>query len=358
MAEMPPTLQSITPDWLTTLLQSHGHDVRISGVSSGAIGTGQVGATYRFNLRYDGDPHGAPPTLVGKFPSEDALSKATGKSHMTYIRESRFYQLFAGNKPLPVPDHLFIAFDDESHDFALIMHDLPHHVAGNQLSVPSDEEAILAVGAAAQIHAAWWGDPALDSFEWLNGSRAVPPPLDIEALYTMFWPAFCDRYQDRVTPNMKRVGEAYLGKIGAWSTARDGPRCLVHGDFRPDNMLFDVNDPNKPIVIVDWQTVGVGEGAGDIAYFAGTALDPAQRKASERRLFDHYRAQLEAHGVPSADTADLWDVYRGAGFSGFLMGVTASMVVQQTDRGDAMFLAMCERSAAMVLDHAEIALPE
>jgi hypothetical protein len=39
-----------------------------------------------------------------------------------------------------------------------------------------------------------------------------------------------------------------------------------------------------------------------------------------------------------------------------LMGVTASMVVEQTDRGDAMFLAMSERSALMAIDHAEIAL--
>ena len=39
-----------------------------------------------------------------------------------------------------------------------------------------------------------------------------------------------------------------------------------------------------------------------------------------------------------------------------MMGVTASMVVQQTDRGDAMFLTMAERSAHMVLDHREIAL--
>ena len=41
---------------------------------------------------------------------------------------------------------------------------------------------------------------------------------------------------------------------------------------------------------------------------------------------------------------------------GMMMGVTASMVVQQTDRGDAMFLTMAERSAHMVLDHREIAL--
>lgn len=39
-----------------------------------------------------------------------------------------------------------------------------------------------------------------------------------------------------------------------------------------------------------------------------------------------------------------------------MTGTTASLVVQQTDRGDAMFLAMAERSAHMVLDHREIAL--
>lgn len=345
----------LTPAWVTALLQAQGFDTHVSHVSAEQIGTGQVGATYRFTLTQQG---GGPASIVGKFPSNDPLSKATGKSHLTYIRESRFYQMFAGKKSLPVPNHLLIEFDDESHDFALIMHDLPQHQAGNQLSVPTRQEAMLALGAAAQIHAAWWGDPDLDTLEWLNGSKAVPPPLDLDGLYTMFWPAFCDRYSDRVSPAMKRVGDAFFGKVIAWSSASSGPRCLTHNDFRPDNMMFDLNDAHQPIVIVDWQTVGVGNGAGDIAYFMGSALDPATRKADETDLITHYREKLIEHGVPEADTRDIWNSYRRAAFGGFLMGVTASMVVQQTDRGDAMFLAMCERSAAMVNDHAELALPD
>ncbi len=348
-----PSLADLTPAWMSELLGS-----RVTSVSAQPIGTGQVGATYRLSLDYASRPAGAPETLVAKLPSNDPLSRATGKSHLTYIRESRFYQLFAGNKPLPVPHHLFIAFDEESHDFALIMKDLPRHVAGNQLSFPSPAEARHAVTAAAAIHAAWWGDPMLDTLEWPNGTKAVPPPLDTEALYGMFWPAFCDRYRDRVTPEMKQVGDAFMGRIGEWAEAGTGlPRCLVHNDFRPDNMLFDLTDPIEPIVIVDWQTVGVGIGAGDIAYFTGTALDPDLRKLSEAELFAHYRDQLILHGVPTADTDSLWDIYRASSFTGFLMGATAAMVVGRTDRGDAMFLAMCERSARMVLDHAEVALP-
>jgi hypothetical protein len=342
-------LHEITPDWLSGLFER-----RVTSIEATPIGTGQVGATYRLKLQGDD----VPASIIAKLPSNDDLSRATGKSHLTYLRESRFYQNFAGKRPMAVPDHLYVAFDDDSHAFTLIMHDLPRHVAGNQLSVPTLEEAMLAMDAAATIHAAWWGDPMLDTLDWLNGTKAVPPPLDVDMLYNMFWPAFCDRYGDRVTPLMRQVGDAYLGKVGEWANRRDGPRCLTHNDFRPDNMLFAPGDPRQPIVVVDWQTAGVGVGAGDIAYYMGTALEPAARAAEERALVARYRKRLIELGVAEQEIANVWETYCAAAFAGFLMGTTAAMVVTQTDRGDAMFLTMCERSAAMVLDHAGIALPD
>jgi hypothetical protein len=357
MSVSPPAIGDLTPAWIEKLLHDRGLDAKVSSVDAQPIGTGQVGATYRLTLTYAGPPDGLLPTLIAKLPSNDALSKATGKTHLTYLRESRFYQHFAGKRPMPVPDHLYITFDEDSHDFALIMHDLPRHRAGNQLELMTLLEAQHAVTAAADIHAAWWGDPMLDTLDWLNGTKAVPPPLDVEALYAMFWPAFVARYSDRVTPEMRSVGDAYLGKVSAWADRHDGARCLTHGDFRPDNMLFDLEDPDQPIIIVDWQTVGVGSGAGDLAYFLGTALDPEMRRANEAKLFALYRDRLSARGVSEADVTGLWDMCRSKAFAGFLMGVTASIVVQQTDRGDDMFLTMCARSAAMVLDHADIAMP-
>jgi hypothetical protein len=342
------SLQEITADWLSNLLQAE-----VSDVATQPIGTGQVGATYRLTLTGTNGPA----TLVAKLPSNDDLSRSTGKSHLTYLRESRFYQQFAGRKPMAVPDHLYIAFDDDNHDFTLIMHDLPTHVQGDQLAEPSRKEALLAVDAAASIHAAWWGDPMLDALDWPNGSKAVPPPLDVDMLYAMFWPAFCDRYSDRVSADMHIVGEAFVGKLGDHFEQRASPRCLTHNDFRPDNMLFDLNDAAKPIVIVDWQTTGVGVGIGDIAYYAGTAFDPESRRAIEPDLLYHYRNGLIARGVTESDLAKLDNDYALSAVSGFLMGVTAAMVVERTDRGDDMFLAMARRSAAMVRDHTEKALP-
>ncbi|MGC1470590.1 MAG: phosphotransferase [Sphingorhabdus sp.] len=348
----------ISAEWLTGMLRGKGHDVTIASVELKAIGTGQVGATYRIKLNFEGDPNGFPPTIVAKLPSNDELSRTTGKSHLTYLRESRFYQTFAGKKPMAVPDYLYIAFDEDSHDFTLIMHDLPSHVQGNQLGEPSREEALLAVDAAASIHAAWWGDPMIDTLDWPNGTKAVPPQLDSDMLFGMFWPAFCDRYGDRVDANMRTVGEAFLGKLNANYDTRQSPRCLTHNDFRPDNMLFNVDDPAKPIVIVDWQTTGVGIGVGDIAYYTGTAFEAGHRRDIERELLARYRTQLIARGVPEGDLAHIEDDYCRSAVAGFLMGVTAAMVVERTDRGDDMFLAMARRSSAMVLDHGDRALPQ
>ena len=43
----------ITADWLTGMLRGKGHDVTIASVELKAIGTGQVGATYRIKLNFD-----------------------------------------------------------------------------------------------------------------------------------------------------------------------------------------------------------------------------------------------------------------------------------------------------------------
>jgi aminoglycoside phosphotransferase (APT) family kinase protein len=83
-------------------------------------------------------------------------------------------------------------------------------------------------------------------------------------------------------------------------------RCRVHGDFRPDNLLFNLSDANQPIVVVDWLMVGVGCDASDIDYSTGTALHPDMRRTEENGLNSHYQTSLIRCGVPEADTVDLW----------------------------------------------------
>lgn len=334
-----PAPGGVTAQFLSRLL---GHAV--AAVTPTRVGTGQVGATYRFDL---GDVS-APPSLIGKFMSDDPVSRATGIAQLSYLREVKFYQHFGDAVRLPIPHHHFARIDEKTHEFALIMGDFPYHRAGNQLEPATLQEAELAIDAAAQIHAAHWGDPALDSHYWLNGSHAAPA-MNVDALFDMLWPAFCARYHDQINDKIITAGTACRGRINDWIARRTGPRCLTHGDFRPDNMLFNNDDPDHPIIIVDWQTAGVGNGATDIAYYLGTALSPDTRREHERTLVDLWLGGLRKAGI-SADRDAMWTAYRRDAVSGFIMGVLASMIVAQTPRGDAMFLEMCSRSAAMIHD--------
>jgi hypothetical protein len=322
----------------------------ISGVTPCPVGTGQVGATFRFQLTPGDKLEQTPASLIGKFMSADPISRATGIAQSSYVREVNFYRVLHPQKPTPTPPCHLATIDTNSHEFALILGDFPDHRAGNQLEPASFVEAELAMRAGAQLHAAWWGDDALEAYAWLNGSHANEP-MNIDALYTHLWPAFCARYHDRLNEAILSAGEAYVGRVNDWARGRVGPRCLVHGDFRPDNMLYNVGHHTDPIVIVDWQTAGVGNGATDIAYYLGTALSPDMRRQQERMLFDLWKASLINHGVPAGETHELWDVYRRDSVAGFLMGVLASMIVVQTPRGDDMFLEMCARSAVMIHDH-------
>jgi hypothetical protein len=47
---------------------------------------------------------------------------------------------------------------------------------------------------------------------------------------------------------------------------------------------------------------------------------------------------------------DLWDQYRLFATSGYIMAIVASMLVKQTERGDAMFAAMANRHGQQMLD--------
>ncbi len=76
---------------------------------------------------------------------------------------------------------------------------------------------------------------------------------------------------------------------------------------------------------------------------------PTDRERVERELVAEYATLMRERGVPLTDAA-AWDGYVLGSASGLLMAVIASRVVGQTERGDAMFLAMAERHAAQI-DH-------
>jgi hypothetical protein len=122
----------------------------------------------------------------------------------------------------------------------------------------------------------------------------------------------------------------------------------IHYDYRLDNMLF--GGP-RPVVVVDWQTVQLGLGAQDVAYFLGNAFEPEVRRTCERTLVERYhRVLVGEYGVDDYPLDQCWSDYVRSSYASLIMAIFASMMVGPTDRGDAMFMAMANRSAQMAAD--------
>src|SRR5829696_8666214 len=204
--------------------------------------------------------------------------------------------------------------------------------------------------ALARIHAPVFGDLALAATDWLN----QPTPLN-QALLTALLPGFLERYQGRIAPEHVDVCERFVAAADAWDADRRPPLGLVHGDYRLDNMLFH----DGTCTVVDWQTLGFGPAMRDAAYFLGSALPVDERRAHEESLVRAYHDELLAHGVAGFDWEQCWEEYRRQCFLLLVMTIAPAMVVERTDRGDDMFMAVFGRAAQMAIDlNAAELLPE
>jgi hypothetical protein len=83
----------------------------------------------------------------------------------------------------------------------------------------------------------------------------------------------------------------------------------------------------------------------------GNAFSADVRRSCEERLVREYHTVLvERYGVTGYSLEQCWDEYRRSSYASLLMAVFASMMVGRTERGDAMFMAMANRSAQMAAD--------
>lgn len=345
----------IDADWLTRALQGAGVDAVVESFTAKAVGTGQIGDSVRFALKYARGGDDAPASLVGKFPSADPDSFGTGVMLGNYHREVMFYRHLADTAKIRTPKCLFADVAPEGGEFVLLMEDLAPARPGDQLKGVSLDQARLVIDEAAKLHASHWADEALDELPWVSGSRAAPPSQVTPELVQGLWAGFRARYAERLQPDWIEIGERIAGRFWALAEGNAGPRCLTHNDFRPDNMMFATRKGGHPVTTLDWQSFAYGNGATDVAYFLAGAISPELRRANEKALLDRYYAGLKLYGVQDYGRDDLARDYGRGGFLLFMTAFFAAMVVKQTARGDDMFLQMIGGASQQIMDHDALA---
>jgi hypothetical protein len=345
-----PGPDAVTPAWLTERLRAAGHaDAEVRGVDARRIGTGQLGCCVRFALDLAGGGGDAPRSLVGKFPSDDPTSRQTAIQLRSYLKEVSFYRELQPRLAISTPRCYHADIEGDGPAFVLLLEDLAPGEQGDQLAGCTPEVARAAVLELVGLHAPTWDDPGLRGIEWLGEPSEAAVQLG-RALYSAQLPGFLERYGPRLEADEAGILEAAGSSTGPPFGLTDSPLCVTHVDYRLDNLLIDARRSPPRITAVDWQSLTLGRGASDVAYFLGAGLLPEVRRPVEEEIVRAYHAGLEAAGVAGYPWEACWEDYRRGTFAGFAVTVIASMMVEQTERGDEMFVAMARRHARHALD--------
>lgn len=356
-----PTDEAIGPDpvepadldatWVGEALHAGGvldRADRLTRAAGAPVGTGQVASTLRFELTYDGDEPGtAPRSVVVKTASADPTSRAAGMTLGLYEKEVGFYRHLATKVGIRTPRCYYATIDPPSGLFALLLEDLSPAAPVDQLTGLSPQQVGLALDELAALHAPLWGDPQLEQIDWLAKGRA---PVEVAtAVLPAIYDQFVERYREQLAPECIDTVLRLRNAIG-FSFDPPRPFTVVHSDFRADNLVFEGAGGRVPIATVDWQTVTYGVGATDLAFVIGTSLTHDERRRHEEEMVRRYHDALTARGVTDYDVERCWDDYRRWACYGVMFLVPSTVLVERTERGDAMFLTAIERSHRQIVD--------
>src|SRR5271156_6590917 len=340
----------LTAAWLTAAIGAGD----ITDFTVERIGTGQMSECYRVQLSYaDAAPRSdRPASVVLKVAATDPMSRQTGMTLGLYEREVCFYRDIAPRLHGPVSSCYHTGFDASSGIFDVLLEDANRAVVGDEIRGATTAQAQIAVTELARLQGPLLGDATLADAPWLNRDAPINQAL-IAALHA----GFVDRYGDQIAPQHRMVCERLVSGFDdylAEEAAEDRIQGLVHGDYRLDNMLFVAAGAERPLTVVDWQTVTWGPAMTDLAYFLGCALPVADRRTHYDTLLDGYHTALGPQAPISL--ADVREGVRRQSFFGVMMAIVSSMLVERTERGDAMFMTMLQRHCEHVLDTDALAI--
>jgi aminoglycoside phosphotransferase (APT) family kinase protein len=330
----------VTPAWLSAVLRAEVRDVDVV-----PIGTGQTGATYRVSVSYAAEQKALPTTFAIKLPSQDETVRE--RVAIGYRSEHAFYSTVTDRVRVPVPQCFHCEIDSDGADFVLLLADMAPAVQGDQIRGCTPAEARLAVEALAGLHGPSWCD---DELATLPGV-AMPKPDAASAqgmgeVTRMAADITLERLGARMSVGDRETVTAATSLVTPWLLAEPDRFALMHGDYRLDNLLYDPD--RSRVTVVDWQTLGAGLPARDLAYFTGTSLLPEVRTAVEADLVDAYHRALLAHGVTDYDRTACWRDYRLGMLQVPLLTVLGCAFASSTERGDDMMLVMLERGCQAI----------
>jgi hypothetical protein len=354
MGNVPRSPAEITPEWLTTALAGSGtlSGGRVTSIELQDIGAGAgfLGQLAKMSVVYDGAPD-APPSMIVKVPSVVAQSREVGNLFRFYEREIEFYRQLAPQMQIRTPRAYYSYMDVPGDEYFLLLEDLGVARPGDEVASCSAEDAERALTELARYQAAWWEHPDLDRMEWMPFVNA-PVHQSAEQSYNQAWEPFRQAFGELVPASVMPICEEMKTHvIDLLNLFEPGPRTIVHGDFRLDNLFFDHPD-GSPVLAIDWQISSRGRGVFDVAYFLSSCIEPSERRAHEERLVRMwYDIVTDGSGRKAYTWDEAWLNYRQAVlYTNIYTVIGIGSLDAANERGMALFQKWIERRTSAMAD--------
>ena len=312
MTDVPRTLADLTPDWLSEALDT---TVVSADVTPIAEGEGFMGRLARVQPTY-GSGGSGPSSMVAKIPTDDPGSVAIGQMLQVWEREARFYLELAPRLPVRTPACYYAGGDHDSGIFALLLEDLSPYDGGEQIAGATAAQTEAAIDWLARFHAAGSGGATVGELTWLPATATSPMYQGLGPMLEAVWPGFVDKFGSLTPPQTLGWVERMIPRWNESLAEQLLPVTVVHADFRVDNLFFD----GSTVIALDWQSIALGEGLYDVAYFLGGSGPTDRRRETERALVARYGAAMRDLGVDVPGDDELFDHYRRAVLLAMVVG--------------------------------------
>ena len=323
-AAIPTSIDEVTAQWM-----SEATGWSISGLRNELIGVGVgvASAVYRTHLT----GKGCPASVITKMPALDPNAAFTSTVLRMYIREVKFFKSLAKDMPFRVSKSYYGEVNEETSQFAMVIEDLGNLRIVDQVKGMSIADARIAVDGLAAMHAKWWGKADALAADGTTISLGDPIyPAIVPMVFAEGWEK-CTK-EIKMPNAIMQVGPKFGENVAPLlASLAQGPNTLAHGDYRADNMLFAANDE---LVVLDFQLIGTGIGAYDLAYFVTQSISADDASKYERELFDRWIDGLLSGGAPRelVDKKALWEHYRSAALFCLAYPIIASRGMDLSDK--------------------------
>lgn len=304
-ADVPMNGRSLTNEWLTEVLCGGVPEARVLTWHSpgGSSGTSER-AALRVEYNQAGRAAGLPTQLYTK--SSDSFQQRMMLGAACFLHgESQFYLGFRDKVDMEAPQGYWGGVDPASWRSLVIIEDITATKgarfidATEPLNRAQVEDVLTNM---AGYHGAWWDSSQLAQLKTpIDHFHNVGDFIDMERRCRVGM----DRAKEVIpTPLYGQADRLWEGTRASLALLTAQTPTLLHGDSHVGQTYVTANGR---MGLTDWQTTLRGNWAHDVAYFVGSACEPADRRTWEADLLHHYLAQLAVAGgqAPSFDDAML-----------------------------------------------------